>query len=220
MLINADLNERVVIETETMDWVASPLAGVERRMLDRDGAESGRATSLVRFAPGSKFDAHTHPEGEEFLVLEGVFSDETGDFGAGSYIRNPPGSRHKPHSDPGCVIFVKLCQMDPEDRETVQIDTHTQDWLPGMVDGLSVMPLYQRGYEHVALVKWQPGTEFSRHSHPAGEEILVINGVFEDDQGRYPKGAWLRNPPGSIHTPFSTDGGLIYVKTGHLVDAA
>ncbi len=218
MRINADLKERAVIDTDAMDWVASPLAGVERRMLDRHGAEAGRATSLVRFQPGSYFDEHGHPEGEEFFVLDGVFSDETGDFGAGSYIRNPPGSRHKPHSATGCVIFVKLCQMDPEDRDTVQIDTNQADWHPGLVDGLSVMPLFERGVEHVALVKWQPGTEFSRHTHPGGEEIFVLDGVFEDDQGRYPKGTWLRNPPGSAHTPFSRDGGLIYVKTGHLLD--
>lgn len=217
MRINVDLNERVVIGTESMDWVSSPLAGVERRMLDRDGAESGRATSLVRFAPGSHFNAHTHTGGEEFLVLDGVFSDETGDFGAGTYIRNPPGSRHQPHSDTGCVILVKLCQMDDDDRNQVQIDTAAADWRAGLVDGLTVLPLYERGVEHVALVKWQAGTEFHRHGHPGGEEILVLDGIFEDEQGRYPKGTWLRNPPSSAHTPFSTNGGLIYVKTGHLI---
>jgi len=216
MRINADLTERVVIETETLDWVPSPLAGVERRMLDRDGAEQGRATTIVRFQPGSYFDPHTHPAGEEFLVLDGTFSDETGDFPAGSYVRNPPGSRHKPHSAGGCTIFVKLCQMEPDDQETVHVDTHSAAWLPGMVAGLSVMPLFERGFEHVALVKWQPGTEFTRHTHPGGEEILVLDGIFEDELGRYPKGTWLRNPPGSEHTPFSTEGGLIYVKTGHL----
>lgn len=216
VLINADLNERAVLDTESMDWVPSPLGGVARRMLDRHGAESGRATSLVRFDPGSYFDPHDHPEGEEFLVLAGVFSDETGDFGPGSYVRNPPGSRHKPHSAPGCTIFVKLCQMDPDEREHVNIDTQTAAWHPGMVDGLTVMPLFQRGFENVALVKWQPGTEFSRHTHPGGEEIFVLDGFFEDDHGRYPKGTWIRNPPGSAHTPFSRDGGLIYVKTGHL----
>jgi len=217
MQINADLDKRVVINTEEMNWTASPLAGVERRMLDRDGAESGRATSLVRFAPGSHFDEHVHTGGEEFLVLDGVFSDETGDFGAGMYLRNPPGSKHRPHSNEGCVIFVKLCQMDDDDRNEIRVDTNADAWRPGLVDGLSVMSLYERGFEHVALVKWDAGTEFHHHGHPGGEEILVLDGVFEDDQGRYPKGSWLRNPPGSAHTPFSTEGGLIYVKTGHLI---
>ena len=103
MKINADLKQRAVIETEALDWVASPAPGVERRMLDRDGAESGRATSVVRFAAGSEFPPHDHPGGEEFLVLEGTFSDETGDLGPGTYVRNPVGSRHKPASRDGCT---------------------------------------------------------------------------------------------------------------------
>ena len=57
-----------------------------------------------------------HGGGEEFLVLEGVFQDEHGDYPAGSYVRNPPTTRHTPGSEPGCVIFVKLWQFDPGDR--------------------------------------------------------------------------------------------------------
>ena len=216
MRINADFSERVVVHTEQEPWVASPLPGVERRMLDRIGEESARATSIVRYAPGSRFSAHSHVGGEEILVLEGVFSDEHGDFGPGSYIRNPPGSSHTPFSEAGCTIFVKLWQMDPEDREQLRIDTRAGLWQPGMVEGLEVLPLFSRGMEHVALVRWQPGARFPAHVHPGGEEILVLDGVFADDQGRYPRGTWLRNPPGSQHFPHSDEGCLIYVKTGHL----
>ena len=216
MKINADLSQRVVIDTETVEWAETRLAGVERRMLDRDGAEAGRATTIVRFAADSYFDPHQHPGGEEFLVLEGVFSDQFGDFGAGHYIRNPVGSGHRPHSDEGCTIFVKLWQMDTDDQQQIRIDTATTEWAPGLVKGLSVMPLHSFGTENVALVKWQPGTQFTRHGHLGGEEIFVLDGVFEDEHGRYPKGAWLRNPSGSAHTPFSTEGCTIYVKTGHL----
>ena len=218
MLINADLNQRAVIDTEAMDWMPSPLAGVERRMLDRHGAESGRATSLVRFAPGSAFDPHGHPEGEEFLVLDGVFSDETGDFGAGSYVRNPPGSRHKPHSEPGCTIFVKLCQMDPDDRETVHVDTNAAPWQPGPTPGYEIMPLFARGPERVALIRWSGAFEFPRHDHPGGEEILVLDGTLEDEHGQYPRGTWIRNPPGSAHSAFGRQPGKILLKTGHLLD--
>ncbi len=216
MRINADFTERVVIETEQMPWVASPLPGVERRMLDRVGEEVARATSIVRYAPGSHFSAHSHGGGEEFLVLEGVFSDEHGDFGPGSYIRNPPGSSHTPFSDQGCTIFVKLWQMAPEDQAHVRIDTRNGAWQPGAVPGLEVLPLFSREPENVALVRWQAGARFPGHGHPGGEEILVLDGVFEDELGRYPKGTWLRSPPGSVHTPFSEEGCLIYVKTGHL----
>ena len=206
MKIHADLNKRAVVYSADLPWILSPLAGVERRMLERDGDEVARATSIVRYGPNSYFDPHTHDEGEEFLVLEGVFSDEMGDFPAGMYVRNPPGSKHKPHSADGCTILVKLRQMDAADRNFVRIDTTAEEWRPGLNDGLSVMPLYERHSEHVALVRFAPGTHFGRHDHPGGEEIFVLDGVLEDEHGRYPKGTWLRNPPGSAHEPFSTDG--------------
>jgi anti-sigma factor ChrR (cupin superfamily) len=216
---NMDFAERVVIESEKLDWVTSPMAGVERRMLEREKPEEGRATSVVRYAPKSYFLPHTHGGGEEFIVLEGVFSDEHGDYGPGSYIRNPPGSSHKPFSADGCTIFVKLWQMEQEDDETVRIDTAAANWFSGQVSGLTVLPLFERGPESVALVRWQPRTEFHRHVHPGGEEIFVLEGTFEDDAGSYPKGTWLRNPDYSSHTPFSTEGCLIYVKVGHLPQA-
>ena len=216
MRINADLSRRAVVHSDALPWVASPLPGVERRMLERDGEEVARATSLVRYAPGSHFSPHVHGGGEEFLVLEGVFSDEHGDYGPGHYVRNPPGSSHRPRSDGGCTIFVKLRQMLPDDQAFVRIDSNSAPWQPGLVAGLSVLPLYDHPAEQVALVRWAPGTRFTAHQHPGGEEIFVLEGVFEDEQGRYPRGTWLRNPPGSVHEPFSRQGCTIYVKTGHL----
>jgi anti-sigma factor ChrR (cupin superfamily) len=214
--LNMDFESRVVIDTEQMNWIDSRLPGVQRRMLEREAPESGRATTIVRYAPGSEFSSHVHSGGEEYLVLDGIFSDEYGDFGPGTYVRNPIGSEHSPHSKGGCTIFVKLQQMDPEDRDYVRKDTTGGEWLPGLVAGLSVMPLHHHGSETVALVKWEPGTAFQRHVHSGGEEILVFDGVFADEHGRYPKGTWIRNPAGSVHTPFSDDGCVLYVKTGHL----
>ena len=216
MQINADLSKRAVVYSKDLPWVDSPMAGVRRRMLERDGDEVARATTIVRYAPGSSFSAHTHGGGEEFLVLDGVFSDEKGDYPTGTYVRNPVGSTHTPFSKEGSTILVKLWQMSPEDQEQKVINTVTHPWHPGLVEGLQVMPLHTRSTENVALVKWQPGTVFQRHSHFGGEEIYVIEGVFEDEQGTYPQGTWIRNPHGSIHNPFSKDGCLIYVKTGHL----
>jgi len=213
---NMDFSERIVIETQNQEWVPSPLPGVERKPLEREGAESGRATSVVRYAPGSSFSPHKHPGGEEFIVLDGVFSDEYGDFGPGSYIRNPIGSEHQPKSDEGCTILVKLSQFEPEDQTFVRLDTSTEAWRPGLVDGLSVMPLHEYGTENVALVKWEPGTVFKPHTHFGGEEIFVLDGTFEDEHGAYPTGTWIRSPHGSSHTPFTKEGCLIYVKVGHL----
>ncbi|ELS05149.1 anti-sigma factor [Xenococcus sp. PCC 7305] len=216
MQINADLSQRVVVYSQDLPWVDSPITGVKRRMLERDGEEIARATSIVRYEPGSSFSAHTHGGGEEFLVLDGIFSDEKGDYPAGTYVRNPVGSRHTPSSESGCTILVKLWQMSPGDQKRIAILTKENPWIPGLISGLQVMPLHSHGTENVALVKWEPGTVFQRHSHWGGEEIYVIEGVFEDEQGTYPQGTWIRNPHGSIHTPFSKEGCVIYVKTGHL----
>src|SRR5258707_15028353 len=108
MELHADFTRRAVVHAVRLAWVASPMAGVGRRMLVRVGGEVARATSIVRYAPESRFSPPVHDGGEEFLVLDGVFQDEHGAFPAGSYIRNPPQSRHTPGSKPGCTIFVKL----------------------------------------------------------------------------------------------------------------
>ena len=216
MELHADLSQRVVIDTGALAWSPSPMAGVERRLLDRQGGEVARATSIVRYAPGSSFERHRHGGGEEILVLEGTFSDELGDYPAGSYLRNPVGSAHAPFSEQGCTLLVKLHQMHPADQQRLVIDTTREAWLPGLVPGLEVMPLHAFGSEHVALVRWAPGTVFQPHGHPGGEEIVVLKGVFQDEQGTYPAGSWLRNPPGSAHQPWSEQGCTILVKTGHL----
>ena len=216
MELHADLSQRAVLDTNALAWMPSPMAGVERRMLDRRGEEVARATSLVRYAPGSRFERHVHGGGEEILVLEGTFSDEHGDYAAGTYLRNPAGSSHAPFSERGCTILVKLQQMHPADQQRLALDTTNAVWVPGLVSGLEVLPLHAFGSEHVALVRWAPGTVFQPHGHPGGEEIFVLDGVFQDEHGTYPVGSWLRNPPGSVHRPWSEAGCTIWVKTGHL----
>ncbi|WP_114765475.1 cupin domain-containing protein [Vibrio rhodolitus] len=218
-LINADFEQRVVIRPSDYQWVDSPMAGVERMMLDRVGDEVARATSLVRYAPNSRFSAHTHGGGEEFYVLEGTFSDEHGDYPAGSYVRNPIGTAHTPRiGADGATIFVKLQQFSQQDDQSVIVNTNQQPWRQGLVDGLEVMPLHEFESEQVALVKWAPNTQFNAHQHWGGEEIFVLEGVFCDELGEYPAGTWIRSPHLSQHKPFTQEqGALILVKTGHLL---
>ncbi|MFK7731327.1 MAG: cupin domain-containing protein [Pseudomonadales bacterium] len=218
MRLNANFDERTVMTPEDYQWVASPMPGVERMMLDRVGDEVARATSIVRYAPNSEFSSHAHTGGEEFLVLEGVFSDEHADYRAGSYVRNPIGTAHTPRVGPeGATIFVKLQQFERDDQDQKWIDTNTTAWRPGLVPGLAVMPLHEFEGESVALVRWDPDTQFKQHTHWGGEEILVLEGMFHDEHGAYPKGSWLRSPHLSSHQPFTKeDGALIYVKVGHL----
>ena len=213
---NMEFSQRLVIATDKLDWQTTALPGVERRKLERENAESGRATTIVRYVPGSNFTPHVHAGGEEYLVLDGVFSDEFGDFGPGMYVRNPVGSKHQPFSEPGCTIFVKFGQMDARDQEIVRIATSSEAWFPGPAAGLTVLPLHAYENAHIALVRWARGSAYQHHVHPGGEEILVLAGEFRDENGRYAAGTWLRNPAGSEHSPFSTEGCTIYVKTGHL----
>ena len=216
MHLNADFSKTVIIDSHKLPWEDSPMAGVQRRKLDRIGDEVARATSLVKYAPKSYFNPHTHGGGEEILVLEGIFSDESGDYPAGTYIRNPIGSTHKPHSEEGCIIFVKLHQFDEKDTDQFSINTNEAEFIQGNAPGLTVLPLHEFGTESCALVRWAPGTQFNPHQHWGGEEILVLEGTFSDEHGDYPKGTWLRSPHKSKHQPFSKEGCLIYVKTGHL----
>ncbi len=219
MLINVDLGARVVVDTGSLHWVPSPLPGVERKMLERDGGEVARATSLVRYAAGSAFDAHEHGGGEEFFVLEGVFSDEQGDYPAGTYVRNPPGSRHRPFSRAGCVLFVKLRQIAQDDSARVVVDTTKGAWQPYPgAEGLDMLPLHPHGRERVYLARWAAGASYPMHRHTGGEEVYVLSGELGDDLGTYPAGTWIRSPVGSRHAPFSKAGAVIYVKSGHLVD--
>ncbi len=185
-------------------------------MLERDGQEAARATSIVRYAPGAVFSSHQHDLGEEILVLVGTLKDEYGEYSPGTYIKNPPGSQHTPFTQEGCTLFVKLRHMAPDDSERLVIDSQSTDWFPGLVPGLFVLPLSTFGTTNTAMVRWAPGTYFNAHRHFGGEEIFVVNGVFEDEHGRYPEGFWLRSPHMSSHKPFSTEGCTILVKTGHL----
>lgn len=216
MDIYSDYRERVVLNHHDLPWISSPSLGVDRRMLDRQGDELAKATSIVRYQAGARFPGHNHDFGEEILVLDGTFSDEAGNYPAGSYIMNPPGSSHAPFSEDGCTLFVKLRHLGPDQIDREIVDTYSTPWFQGMVPGLSVMPLMRQGLGST-LVKWAPQTYFNPHKHYGGEEIFVVEGVFEDEHGRYPQGSWIRSPHMSLHQPFSKEGCTIFVKTGHLL---
>ena len=218
MEINADFSQRVVVHAAQLPWVPSPMAGVERRMLDRIGDEVARATSIVRYAPGSQFSPHTHGGGEEFLVLDGVFQDEHGDFPAGTYVRNPPTSRHTPKSESGCTLFVKLWQFDPVDRQEVTINTTTTPYMPVPErPGVELMPLFRDEHEEVRLERWAPGTSVTLPP-PGGAELLVLDGTLEEAGERLQPQSWLRLPTSStLRANAGSDCCTVWVKAGHLL---
>lgn len=217
MELNADFSQRVVVHSDQLEWNASPMPGVDRRMLDRIGGEVARATTIVRYAPKSKFSAHTHTGGEEFIVLDGVFQDEHGDFPEGTYVRNPPTSKHTPGSDEGCTIFVKLWQFDMDDRN--QFHKTMADELATPVNGVATAELHRDDREVVTYSQLDAGASLA-NVDAGGIEMLVIAGSVEENGEKLEKGAWLRLPEGTtLNVKAGSEGAKVWMKTGHLVHA-
>ena len=214
-ILNMNLSEQACYKPGDGPWIKSPADGVSRIHLEREALESGHTTSFVKFEPNSFFPQHQHPLGEEIYVLDGVFSDENGDYPAGSYLRNPPGSQHKPFTKEGCTLFVKLDQFQHDDTSHVVLRPDQQHWSQG-IGNLKVISLHQHNTESTALVWWPENEVFQPHTHWGGEEIIVISGRFIDERGEYPKGSWIRSPHMSKHFPRVEEETLILVKVGHL----
>lgn len=219
MNIADDFSQRVVTHSESLDWIASPMPGVYRKSLDRVGDEVARATSIVRYAPGSEFSPHIHTGGEEFIVLKGTFQDEHGDFSAGSYIRNPPQSKHKPGSKNGCVIFVKLWQFQDSDRTHLRLQTNLMEGVAHpTLNHVVVTPLYKDGFEDVNIWDIAPAAEVS-FKVEGGAELLVLEGSLGEQADTLGKHSWLRVPVySSLKMKAGKKGAKIWIKTGHLTE--
>jgi quercetin dioxygenase-like cupin family protein len=218
MRLNDDLNIRTAIHAARMDWTPSPTKGVDRRMLYRVGDEVARATSLVRFAPHSRFPLHTHGGGEEILVLEGVFTDETGDYPAGSYLRNPPGTAHAPSSEPGCVLFVKLWQFNADDDAS--IFRRPAETAPESEAGRTAsVTLFEGPSERVQIQSWPPHADIATPNRE-GLELLVLSGSFKQGGETFKPLSWLRLPPSQPLRARSGPAGVrLWTKAGPLMQA-
>lgn len=214
MELNADFDASVIVHSEKLDWVASPMKGVDRRMLDRIGDEVARATSIVRYAKGSRFSAHTHTGGEEFIVLEGVFQDEHGDYPAGTYVRNPPTTAHTPSSAEGCTIFVKLWQFDMEDR--TQFRKTMEEELGAFEEGVASAELFRDARELVRYASLKAGANIES-SEQGGTEVLLLSGSVRFRGETLGHGSWLRLPDEDALSLIAGDeGATLWMKTGHL----
>lgn len=217
MEFNANFKDRLVVHSDQLDWDASPMPGVDRRMLDRIGGEVARATTIVRYAPGSRFLTHTHTGGEEFIVLDGVFQDEHGDFPEGTYVRNPPTTSHTPRSEHGCTIFVKLWQFDMEDRN--QVSKTMADELGVPLNGVATAQLHLDARESVTYSRIDASATLT-NSDAGGIEMLLIAGTVTEGGDTLGKGAWLRLPEGhSLSAVAGSAGAMAWIKTGHLPHA-
>jgi anti-sigma factor ChrR (cupin superfamily) len=217
--VNADFTRRILLHAADMPWIPSPVEGVDRRMLDRLGDETARATSIVRYAPNSRFSPHTHHGGEEFLVLEGIFEDEHGSYPAGTYIRNPPTSKHTPGSTPGCTLFVKLWQFDAEDRRQVRININSPHNAALTQQSGSTFILHEDRFESVRIESFGAGGEI-RLDCLGGAEILVLQGNLTEAEDRLRRYSWCRLPEGYHYAGCAGETGcVLWIKTGHLAHA-
>ncbi|MHC1944133.1 cupin domain-containing protein [Bradyrhizobium sp. UFLA06-06] len=217
MRINDDLSKPVIVHASKLDWVASPSAGVDRRMLFRIGGEVARATSIVRYAPGSAFPRHTHGGGEEIVVLEGIFQDEHGDYPAGSYFRNPPGTSHVPASKDGCTIFVRLWQFRDEDRTQVVRQPGEGQQVAPRPGASSVSVLFDDGHEEVRLEDWRPGEVISLANARGLEFFVLSGGLTIGGETLQPQG-WGRLPAGvDLKATTGPQGAKIWIREAPLL---
>jgi len=217
--INGNLSLRAVVDTAHMEWAPSPSGSVWRKRVHLVGApESGQVTSVVRYEPHSSFPAHDHPDGEEILVLDGVFCDEHGSWPAGTYLLNPEGFRHAPFSETGCILFVKLRQYPGHERQHVVVDTIKLPWQRTPIRGVTQKHLYrQDGFSDLVLLEhWSAQTDRGGTAYEQGAELFVLEGEFADEAGVYGAGCWLRLPTGSRHHPRTAQGCVLYVKKSGL----
>lgn len=217
MNLNADFDQRIAVHSTKLEWQASPMPGVRRRMLDRTGDEVARATTIVSYAPGSHFSPHVHTGGEEFLVLDGVFQDEHGDFPVGAYVRNPPQSKHTPGSEQGCILFVKLWQFEQNDRAQIITQINALEKLADINrPGVRISPLFEDAHEKVRIEQWEAGTSIELDTL-GGAEMLVLEGSFEENGVLFETHSWLRIPIGGhFLAKAGIAGARVWIKTGHL----
>ena len=217
MNVNDDFSQRIMLHGDSIEWEPSPMPGVERRRLDRVQTQNDRVTTIVRYAPDSHFSPHVHTGGEEFIVLEGVFEDDYGEWPEGSYIRNPPQSSHTPGSTKGCVIFVKLWQFDPDDRTFIHAQRHKLGAVADRYrDGVLSSPLYKDDREEVRFEQWLAGHTIQLDVS-GGAEVFVLEGGFRQAGDDLRRHSWLRMPAGaSCEMQAGPDGATVWIKTGHL----
>lgn len=215
MELHTDLSRHVALDTRQLAWGDGTAGATSHKPLARSGGEQPTSTEVVRYPAGAQI-WEGDPGGAEILVLEGGLGTSPDDFPPGSYLKLPPGWSGQLSSATDCTLFLKRGHLARHDLQHSVLRPRDRVWNPGLVPGLRVLSLGEYEGAHTALVKWDPGTRFQYHRHYGGEEIFVLEGIFQDEHGDYPAGTWLRSPHLSAHVPFSEPGCLIFVKVGHL----
>lgn len=214
MSLHADRSQRIVVLPDSRVWTER---NDGEAVCSLEAVPGRLESSFVRLPSGRLLERAG--DDLEILLLEGLLEVGGRDWPTGSYLRIAGDTGLTLLSKHPSLLFLKSGRFPEEDRKSAGLETSGARFSPGLVPGLSVLPLFSGGTANTALVRWDPGTIFQPHRHFGGEEILVISGTFEDEHGAYPSGSWYRAPHMSRHHPFSKEGCLIFVKTGHLMES-
>ena len=204
--LNENYDKSISIDTSVQIWKINEELNYKEKLLSID---NDKKTSILELDKNSKLSMNPSVKPVEIFVLEGIYSNEFGDFGKGTYLNMPKENQEKVNCKSTCKIFRK--ENYSTHYEKVIIDTTKQEWLQGQ-GNLQVMPLI----EGTALVFWPKDEVFIEHKHWGGEEIYVLNGIFMDEHGEFGKDSWVRNHHLSVHHPFVKEETVIFVKTGHI----
>lgn len=204
----------VIVYSDAIDWQSSPSSSVSRKRFHLAGeTENGQVTSLVRYDPGAGFPSHPHPGGEEILVLSGVFSDETGDWPAGSYLLNPEGFAHAPYSESGCRLLVKLRQYSGDQPARLALDCLQST----QFEGVACKLLHSDAIEKTVVMKLERG-QVIKNKFKGGCEGFVLDGNVNVNGADLGPNDWFRFPDGDHPEGSSvrllSQGCSLYLKIG------
>jgi hypothetical protein len=236
MQLRSDLSIPHAVDSNLIPFVDSPIQGVQRRMLDRTGDEVARATTIVKYSPFARFSRHTHGGGEEFVILDGVFSDDlSGDHGQFCYCRHGIGTTHEPWTgEQGALLLVKLRQMNDrtETPTTIVEAEKSTEWKKISNENRQRLDLFSNTNtgECVWMERWDAGFESTNWIvGQGGEEIFVLKGDMtfenmdgtddENNKNTCTQGFWIRRPIEWAGRQFkikSQTGCQLFLKSGHL----
>ncbi|MEI9982442.1 MAG: cupin domain-containing protein [Aliidongia sp.] len=151
-----------------------------------------------------------NPGGRRQIEFDGI------PLGRRSYVRHPSGPTPSVIATVETVLFVKRGHIPADDQVQTMTAPHLELWQVRQEDGLLILPLHRHGGLTVSLMRYRPGAAAIVDRPPGGTETLVLEGTMLDERSAYPSGSWIRNPPGSLHQPYSVEGCLLYCQTGHL----
>jgi len=100
--------------------------------------------------------------------------------------------------------------------EDYLVKTNTSEWKPLVeknvnTKGIYVIPLRRNetGRAPSFMLKFEAGSSYPYHNHPAGEELFVLEGSCFINETKIEKGDYLYTPPGAKHSVRSETGCIL-----------